>query len=421
MASWSRAAPVTVAILALLFARAATAIADGPLSLSEAISRALAYAPAAAAAKAQSDLTDAQADEARAPLFPSVSANGEYNQAPGYDQTISNRGLTLAQLGLDYTIFDDGRRAAHLSAARYAAAASRLGVDIARAQIVFATTVAYYDLLRAREEAAESQRSVARLGQYVAIVDNLRQSGRAIANDALKVRATRDTATLALAAADAAADHAAIVLGSLIGESDPAAVRVDEVSDLPSPPTGEVTSSPTYQAADRELEAARIGVEAAKAERAPTMKVALTSGWEGIDPPKTFGHHLGASYDGAISVPLFQGGLVRAHIDEARAVQQAASANLRQTELDLKRDFADAVARYQASRKQIKLLGPAQTVADDAFALDWTRFLGGGNVTLFEVLDAYQSAQALRVSRIDDEFSARQAAAQAALILGEPR
>src|SRR5580700_10712785 len=129
------AAIVVAAIVGILIPSLTNANADGPLRLSEALSRALAYAPAAAAAAAQSDFSTAKVAEARAPLFPSIMANGEYNQAPGYSQIITNRGLTLAQLALDYTVFDGGRRTAQLSAARYTAEAARLGVDTARAQI----------------------------------------------------------------------------------------------------------------------------------------------------------------------------------------------------------------------------------------------------------------------------------------------
>src|SRR5579863_1606548 len=409
------------AIVAALSSVCISARASEPLTLKEAIGRALAYAPAAAIAGAQAEFSDARADEARAPLFPSVFANGEYNQAPGYDKTISNGGLTLAQLALDYTVFDGGRRADLLKAARYAAQATRLGVNTARAQIIYATTVAYYDLLRARTAEAQTEESLRRLEQYLSIVENLRESGRAIANDVLKTRTARNTTELALAAAHQSAAQAAIVLGALIGAPDPATIQVAAVADLPSPPAGDVARSPTFQAAERQLESTKLAVAAAEAERAPVAKLALTSGWEGINPPKTFGHHLGASYDGAISVPIFQGGLVRAHIDEAVAAQRVALAQVRQIELDLTRDFADALARYQGARAQLRLLALAQTTVDDSFALDWTRFLGGGAVTLFEVLDAYQQAQTLRLTRIDDEFTVRQTAAQAALILGDAR
>jgi hypothetical protein len=45
--------------------------------------------------------------------------------------------------------------------------------------------------------------------------------------------------------------------------------------------------------------------------------------------------------------------------------------------------------------------------------------LGGGNVTLLEVLDAFQQAENLHLTRLDQEFATRQAAAQAALVLGD--
>ena len=84
------------------------------LNLEDAIGRALAFAPAAAAAAAQSDLYSARLDESRASMFPTIAADGEYNQTPGYDSVVTNRGLTLAQLGLSYTVFDGGRRGAQL-------------------------------------------------------------------------------------------------------------------------------------------------------------------------------------------------------------------------------------------------------------------------------------------------------------------
>ena len=411
-----RALPLLIALACALLQSSIVLAAD-QLTLKEAVNRALSYAPAAEIAAAQSDLGDARVREARAPLFPTIAANGEYNQAPGYSRTITNGGLTLAQLALDYTAFDGGRRAAQLSAARFAADAARLGLDATRAQIVFATTVAYFDLLRERAMVAELERSLGRLSQYLAIVQNLRGSGRAITNDVLKIRSARDAIELALAGANQAATHAAIVLGSLIGDPGRTDLAVADVGDLPLP-TGVIGISPVFRAAQRQLEAAAKSVDAARAEASPTLKLALTSGWEGINPPHTFDHNLGASYDGTINVPIFQGGLVKAHIDEARAAQHIAIAQLRQIQIDLSRDLADATAREQAARRQLAILARSQTTADDAFALDWTRFLGGGNVTLLEVIDAYQQAQNLRTARFDNQFVARQASAEAAMILG---
>ena len=71
-------------------------------------------------------------------------------------------------------------------------------------------------------------------------------------------------------------------------------------------------------------------------------------------------------------------------------------------------------ARSLSSRSSSR----AQPNADDAFALTWTRFLGGGTATLLEVLDAYEQAETLRITRIQQDFAAREAVAEAALLYG---
>jgi outer membrane protein len=369
-------------------------------------------------AAAQSDLNLGRVEETRAPLLPSVLSNGEYYQPAGYSKTISNGGLTQAQLALTYTAFDGGRRMAQLRAARYAAQAAALGVRAAQAQVVFDTTVAYFDLLRERESEAELDSSLSRLAKYVNIVEALQHSGRAIANDVLTLRVTRDSAEVSLASTRQAASQASILLGSMIGDFGDTTLVAAEISGLGAPLTGEFSQSPAYQAAARQLQAAKLSVEAARAERYPNLNLTLTTGWQGINPPHTFNHNFGGSYDGLVSVPIFQGGLVRSHIDEALAGERAALAQERQIELQVKTELAAANLRYSSALEQLSILRRTQQNASDAFALDWTRFLGGGNASVLEVTNAYQQAENLRVARFDQEFNARQAAAQARMLLG---
>jgi outer membrane protein TolC len=410
---------VVIALVGVLYA---TLIhADETLTLEEVIGRAVVSAPALSAAAATSDMSLARVDEMRAPLYPSIFAAGEYTQSPGYDPIVTNRGETLGQAVLDYTAFDGGRRLAQVRAARYAAEAATLGAAAARAQIVFDATVAFYDLVRAGAAEREATTSFDRLGGYVAIVEALQRNGRAIPNDALRIRSERDNAELALAASRQACDHVSIVVGSMIGEYGRTDLVAAPVASIPAPSSGEIAESPAYQAAARQVAAANAQVAAARAERSPTVTIGLTAGWLGVDPPNTFNRRLGASYDTAVSVPIFQGGLVHSHIDEALAAMHEAAAQRDQIRLEQARDLADAGDRYTGALAQIAILARSQTTADDSFALDWTRFLGGGSVTILEVIDAYQQAQNLRIARLDEEFAARQAAAQSALILGLAR
>lgn len=411
---WMAAALVVL----MLTAAAPRARADETLTLSRAIERALRFAPSLAASSAASDYAGARVNEARAPLLPNISAGGEYMQFPGYNPVITNGGQTDLLLSLNYLAFDGGRTAAQVRAARYAAEAATLGVAAMRAQIVFDTRVAYFDLARARAERAELGASLARLNRYVAIVETLRRSGRAIPNDVLRIRTARDTAAIARANAVQAVHHASIVLGSLIGEFDRDDLPIARLAGTPAAPAGDPAASPAYRAAERQVQSAQLTLDAARKERMPTFSVALTSGYLGINPTSTFQKRLGASYGGAFSLPIFSGGLIRSHIDEAGAAERQALAEREAVKVAVARDLGDARERYEDARKQLALIAAAQTTADDAFALDWTRFLGGGAVTTLEVVDAYQQAQALKIAAIEQTFGARQAMAQAALALG---
>jgi outer membrane protein TolC len=398
--------------------RRAAAAPAPPITLAEAIRRALAYAPSVSVADAGDELSQGQLNEARAAYYPDISFAGEYNQAPGYDVRISNRGLTLAQVQATYTVYDGGRRDAQMRAARYAQEAARLGTVAARAQIVFDATVAYFDLLRADETVTEHERRLARLDTYVAIVEALQRSGRAIANDVLRVRTTRDQERVALAAARQTRAHCSIVLGSLMGLFGRTTLEITPVGGPPAMTSGGVGQSPTLRAAQRQVAAARQAVQAAQAEHYPNFKLALTSGFEGVDPPQTFNDRGGASYDGAVSLPIFDGGLITSHIQQAQAALHAALANQRLIEQQLQRDLEDAHANYRAAVKQLAIVAQSRETADDAFNLDWARFLGGGLVTLFEVLDAFDQGESLHLTGLDQEFAARQAVAQARLLIG---
>ncbi|MGH7985683.1 MAG: TolC family protein [Candidatus Binataceae bacterium] len=402
----------------MMLSAARRAICAPAITLSQAIARALQLAPSLELAAAQSNLSGAQVGEARAPLFPTIASAAEYNDSPGYDPTISNGGLSLAQLTLGYTAFDGGRRLALLRAARYARQAATLGVRAAQAQIVYDVTVAYFDLMRAREAEDEQRASLVRLRRYVSIIQSLRNSGRANDSDVLKIRSARDSAGLALAAAREAREHASITLGSMIGEYGAPDLMVLEVSKLPSLPKGNVDGSPAVRAAERQVQSAQAGIRAARDERYPTFKLALTAGYEGVYPRQTLRRFYGASYDGALSIPIFAGGLISSHVDIARANHQAADARLRAVQVLVTRAFADARVHYLNARRQLAIIKNSQTDVGDAFALDWTRFLGGGNVTLLEVLSSYQQTINLRLARFAQEFAMRQAAAQARLMLG---
>lgn len=408
----------SAAALAAVVAVWASVAAAAPITLSDAIDRALRFAPAADIAAAASDMSAAHVREQRAPLFPTIGSGVEYYQAPGYDPTITNRGLSTALVTLDYTAWDWGRREARLRASQYVLEASRLGVAAARSQIVFDTTVAYFDLLRARDAQNDLRGSVARLNRYIATIESLKNSGRMIPSDVLKARSARDTVELALDVARGNAERASATLGALIGQPNQSELDIAPITGVMAKPSGDIAQSAVIQAAHRAILSATSQIKVAQAERLPTFQVAFTTGFLGIDPRPTVERFGGASYDGVVSMPIFDGGLIASHIDQAKAKEHSAVAQARQTEYLITRRIADASLRYDQAIRQLDILARAQPTADDAFALTWTRFLGGGSATMLEVLDSYQQAEQLRLQRPDQEFAAREAVAETNLLYG---
>jgi outer membrane protein TolC len=403
-----------IAFLATGTGRAAAA----PLTLNEAIDRALIFAPSVSMVSAESEVSKARTREQRAPLFPTLTAGTEYYQAPGYNTTVTNRGLSAGLIALNYTAWDWGRREAQYRAARYVSEAAQLGVAAARAQIAFDTSIAYYDLLRARASERELALNLQRLSRYEATVVALQASGRAIINDVLKIRSARDAAELVLSSAHNATQLATANLASLLGDLNASDIEIVDISDIPSLPGGDIAETPAMQAALRAISSAELQVKAAKAARLPTFQIALTTGALGIDPPETATHNSGASYDGVLSMPLFDGGAISSRIDQAKAKVNAATAQSRQTRYLLERRLKDASVRYEEATQALAILVRSQSTADDAFAMAWTRFLGGGSATLLEVLDSYQQAEQIRLDRLSHQFDARAAAAQTSLLYG---
>ena len=95
-------------------------------------------------------------------------------------------------------------------------------------------------------------------------------------------------------------------------------------------------------------------------------------------------------------MPLFDGGLISSHIDQAKAKEHSATAQAREAEEYSEAASGGRVAALRSGERQLEILSRAQPTADDNFALTWTRFLGGGSATTLEVLDAYQQAEQLR-------------------------
>ena len=360
--------------------------------------RALARAPLIERAAATGDLGEARLSEARAALIPTLRSEVQYQQSPGYDTVFTHRGRSTGQLMADYIIYDGGRRLARERAAQYAAQADVAGIRAARNQVILDTSVAFFELAHAHSAEKELASSQPRLERYITVVEYLRKTGRATTNDMLKIRISASDNRLQLSAAREARRRASLMLGSLIGIFDRSDLVVMDTPIPSLPPDMSLDRNPALVTLRREAQASIHDVEAATAERYPTLQLTLAAGFLGKQPVSTLQRHGGAAYGGIISMPLFDGGAIRARIDQARAHERQLNAQLKQTKLELSQRLDQLRSQYDEAQEALAILADAIPLAEDNFSLAWARFLGGGTITLLEALDNYRQAENLRLS-----------------------
>lgn len=256
------------AALLLFTALASSPRAEQPLTRRDCIERALRNIPRLAQARATIDLSEAQRREIEASMYPTLRSDIQYFQEPGYREAITNRGLTAGQLLAGYQVFDGGKRLAQLRAAQFAEQASGLGLAAARSQVIFDTSVAFYNLVRASQVLEELHSSAKRLTLYNNVISSLRRSGKATANDVLRIQVLFDTARVQLNSAAHERERASLMLASLIGEAQRSDLVVQPPPSSGSPENGTtaVDDNPTLQSLQRNQIGAAEDLRAAQAE-----------------------------------------------------------------------------------------------------------------------------------------------------------
>ncbi|HYA36495.1 MAG TPA: TolC family protein [Candidatus Binataceae bacterium] len=406
---------VTIAVA--LFGFTPIARASDALTLDQCIARALATIPRLAQSFAEVSLVLAQRDETAASLNPSLRFDLQYLQEPGYREAITNRGVAAAQLIGDYLIYDGGRRQAQLRAAKYALDSSRFGLALARNEVVFDTTVAFFALIHASRSEQEMRASVERLQRYLSVLESLRQSGRATANDVLRMDLMLRDARVQLDSFSHDRTRAAFALGALIGDYGHGDINVATPPDISNvSANAQVDANPAVRALERDRASALAQLDAARDENYPTLSTELTAGFLGTDPPTAVTRYGGASYGGVLSVPIFQGGAIRARVDQAKAKVRQSYAALAQARIDIGERMAEARSRLDGARSSIAMLEQAVPIAESSFQLSWSRFLGGGTITVLEIVDSYNQSISRRLALIDRQFDASQAAAEISLL-----
>ncbi len=164
-------------------------------------------------------------------------------------------------------------------------------------------------------------------------------------------------------------------------------------------PVRMLSSRPDVRSAERTLEAAFYGTNAARSAFYPSITLSGSAGWTNsagsliLNPGKFL-----ASAVGSLTQPLFNKGQVVAQYRIARAQQEEAALGFQQTLLNAGSEVNDALIAYQTSQGKKTLLD--KQIASLQTALQSTSLLmEHGNTTYLEVLTSRQSLLSAQLSQ----------------------
>ncbi|WP_300395889.1 TolC family protein [Henriciella sp.] len=349
----------------------------------------------------------AQGNLQTARMLPNPVASFEREGAEGFGGDGSETILTVEQT-LDFS----GRRSfnrrgaeADIKAARFKALteAATLGVEARRR---------YFDLVAAREELAVAKRYGEEVNELLAQTTRREQGGDAARYDVERVRQEALAASIALTEAETNVYSAERSLAALIG-TDPLSENVVLTDDLlPADlPPASTTRLPAISTLEAQVEGARW-----RRQSASKYMPDLTIG-AGVRQTEGLSESTGLLFSLSVPLPLFDRnqGEYRARSADVNE----AEARLRLTEMRLTSEIASLRHRLEtlmaaAERYEAGALSSATELRQIALAS-----FNGGEIAVFEVIDALQSTREADLRTITLKHNARKAALALAELLPE--
>lgn len=354
--------------LILIAALAVNAAAQNALTLEEARKAMLEANPQAASAAAGLEASRARITSARAGLYPSISASASYTRAgeQGFDPDNSySYGVNGTQ-----PLFAPALTAG-LRSAKASLNIAEASYDRVAASLSYQLKSAFADILNSRETIILSQETLKRRAENLELIRLKYQAGRENKAALLETDAVLKTAQW---------QHEVYLknlrllerkFNRLLGRSAPAAVPDLALPQPPEPPadlsafSARIESHYSLRSARASLSVSRASVDSSRSAILPAASASGNYAWGGTDLPNSaHSWSLGAS----LSLPLFEGGRLRADLAAAKSSLRSSEASLKDAADGVYLDAEDAFLSWREARSYLDV---AKSSLDASEARAW--------------------------------------------------
>lgn len=398
-----------------------------PVSLDDAIARALDSGEEVALARSQQALAEGQITQARAGALPKLDVTGGYTRTlasifdnisfpmgdngadgddPFEDLPFGRRNSWVAALRLTQPLYAGGRVGTALEIARHVREASALDVIEAEAEVVLQVRSAYFRLRVADDLVAISREARDLASAHLGRVELFRQQGTASDFDVLRARVERDNLEPPIIEAQNVRRLAELELKRLINvpaeqpvvpttELDLAAVAIDREALRAA-----LDDRPALRSLDAVIAAREGAVRIAKAARLPSVDLVGAFGFQAFPTnpspvPAEWRRDWAVSVN--VSVPLLDGRRSVGETQQAEAELQRTRLQRAQVREALEIELEAAIGEFEAARAQIEARRATVDQARRALDLVELRFRNG-LATQIEISDARLLLQQAQVN-----------------------
>jgi TolC family type I secretion outer membrane protein len=361
-----------------LIPSASILLAGDRLSLRNCIDTALKSQPAIRAARENVRASQGRETQAVSSYFPQVNAS------TGYSENHASGGAFGASITKSYTttlsanqlLYDFGKTGSSHDAAEWGTRASEKDAGRVNQEVVLTVKQAYYSLLQASKLVAVAQKTLEQTESHLRQAQAFFRAGSKPRFDVTRAEVDVNNAKLGLINARNSVRIRTIVLNNAMGIDPGQATGIEEalpsVSAIPALDQAQadaLKNRPEMMKTDADIEAAKARVRVEQANYLPTLSASGAYNW--ATGTSDMGEFNGVPLKGDIqnswnagvmlTVPLFQGGLTRGRVSEARAdliALEAQRDTIRQSILlEINQAFADlegATARVEVMESTVK-------------------------------------------------------------------
>ena len=346
---------------------------ENGLTLNQCIDYALKNQPSIRASQEAVNATLGREMQAVSLYFPQVAASAGYSESHSIggafgDSISKSRASTLS---VSQLLYDFGKTGNASDVARWGTRASELDAERVRQEIILNVKQAFYALLQARKIAEVARKTIEQTASHLKQAQAFYQAGSRPRFDVTRAEVDVNNAKLGLINANNSIRLRTIALNNAMGVDPGQKTDInDMLPPLPALLTPDQTLSealknrPELQKYEADIESARAAIRAEQANYLPTLSASGAYAWaNGTTEMGPYKGDIQNSWNAGITltIPLFQGGLTKGRVSEARANLYSLEAKrdaVRQSILlEVNQAFADiesATARVEVMESTLK-------------------------------------------------------------------